>query len=111
MSRMARLLKLVNGIPQYVSENVLEFYDKTTTVTNDIGTSGPTWDAAHEVFLLPEGETFDGAAQELRIEVNGQGMVRNIHYTHGSGGAETQVAFAEGWRPPRYAEVRFMKFF
>lgn len=108
---MAKLLKLVDGIPQYVSENVLEFFDKTTVVNNDIGTSGATWDAAHEVFLLPDGETFDGASKELRIEVNGQGMVRDIHYTHGNGATENSIAFVTGFRPPKNAEVRFMKFF
>jgi hypothetical protein len=108
---MAKLLKLVDGIPQLVSENVLEFFDKTTVVNTEIGVAGATWDAAHEVFLLPDDETFDGSTQELKIEVNGQGMVKDIQYTHGTGSAETSVSFASGWRPPMNAEVRFMKFF
>jgi len=109
---MGTAIKFVNGVPTTVEVQAtpdLTYYDESIPVTTDIGTPGTGYDAAHEVFTLPNAETYDATKDQLKVEVNGVGQVEGVHFNYGSGTEATTITFLTPWQPPNGARVRLFK--
>jgi len=82
---MAKVLRLVNGLPRMIDEaSSVVIYDETSV----IGPGGVTTGAS---FTLPAGRTYIGI--ELEIYLNGQRLEDVLDYNFVGSGSRTQVSF------------------
>lgn len=94
---------MVNGFPTTVNIDAggIAIYEESILVTNDIGSSGTGYNAAHTEFTLPNAKTYDGSGGKRSIEVftgdtvnGGVKLVRDVDVTFGTGVAETTFTTA-----------------
>jgi hypothetical protein len=103
-----KALQLIGGLPKTIElSTVLNYYDETTLVTTEIGVAGTGYNAAHTVFTLPNGETYDGTIDQLEVEVNGVGQIDGINYDYEDSVAASYITFLDAI--PKNARVRFRK--
>lgn len=111
---MVKIVQMVNRIPTTVEVNTggATVYNESVLVTTEIGVAGTGYNAAHTVFTLPNGETYNGTKKELQIHqgdnaTGGIWLVEGVHFEYGPGIAETTITMLKA--VPKDARITFIK--
>lgn len=79
------------------------YNEETILVTNDVGSSGAGWNAAHTVFTVPNGKTYDGTTNKLYVDANGFLQTIGVDVVFVNNIAATQFTLSKA--VPKYGRV------
>ena len=106
---MGKATRLINGILRSVDITAsVAHYESSILVTTNIGVSGAGYDSTHKIFTLPNSQTYDPNAKELKVKANGVHMVEGVDYDYDFGSAPTATTVEFANAIPKDARVSFL---
>lgn len=97
---MAKFLRMVDGIPTTIDVSSL-----TTTYQSSFLVSTPL--AINDTVTLPNGETYDGTIDQLKVERNGVGWVEGVEYQYQNSTTATYITVLQA--VPADSRINFYK--
>ena len=110
---MPRVVQIIDGVHTTVElPSTLTYYKESILITTDIGTPQAGVSADHKTITLPNGETYDGTTDQLRVLIGSDKdgvlpQVEGVDFNYDNNVAATTVALIKAI--PKDARIEFEK--